>query len=528
MVDIFMNEFFKITVDEPNVLITVVQPGFEIKDFPQIADRIPRLRLTAYGALTKALQTADRNPVPIGAWRDRIELEISKDEMTATVRLNMAADEIQAQRDQLGSEIIALLNGQGIRNGILREIFTMPLEPGQKIVVAEGIPAVHGEDAEIRYYQLEDKKPVIKTDGSVNHYELNLIDQVSKGDWLGEKIPPTEGRPGTTVNGKPLKPKEGKDKRLKYDPRTVEEVDEGDRVVLKARVDGAVRYREGKVGVDNHLVIGGNVDYSTGNIDFDGFVTVEGTVEDGFVVVAERDITINGEMGIGAVGRIESRNGSIFIKGGVNGKGIAEIIAAKNIYVKFSNEANLTAGQSISVGLYALDSVLKSRKVFVNPQGGKLIGGEVHADHQVVTGSIGNKYERKTVVNVKGFERLNVKEELDTVLVQYRELIKEADGVRRQLEIFETNMGKLDERAVATYQVLTHQYDGILNEALRLNDRINELQEILKTRGEGEVKVLQAVYPKTMLEIKNMQKKVREMTTGSFYVKDRNLHFEDN
>lgn len=196
--------------------------------------------------------------------------------------------------------------------------------------------------------------------------------------------------------------------------------------------------------------------------------------------------------------------------------------------MKFSNEANLTAGQSISVGLYALDSVLKSRKVFVNPQGGKLIGGEVHADHQVVTGSIGNKYERKTVVNVKGFERLNVKEELDTVLVQYRELIKEADGVRRQLEIFETNMGKLDERAVATYQVLTHQYDGILNEALRLNDRINELQEILKTRGEGEVKVLQAVYPKTMLEIKNMQKKVREMTTGSFYVKDRNLHFEDN
>lgn len=526
--DVFMNAFFKISVEEPSVMITVTQPGFEIKDFSEVAERIPRLKLTAYGALTRALQEADRKAVAIGSWRDRIELELSKDEMAAYVRLNMAVDEIEAQRSQLSSEIIALLNSQDIRNGILREIFTMKFESCQRTLVAEGMPAVHGQDAEIRYYQLEEKKPIVRTDGSVNHYELNLIDQVREGDWLGEKIPPTEGKAGITVNGKPLKPKAGKEKRLKYDPRTVEEVDEGDRIILRAKVNGAVSYRDGKIGVDNHLVIGGNVDFSTGNIDFDGFLTVEGTVEDGFVVVANRDITINGPMGVGAVGRIESRTGSIFIKGGVNGKGTGEIIAARNIYVKFTNEANLTAGNSINVGLYALDSIMKASKVIVNPQGGKLIGGEVHADHQVVAGTVGNRSERRTVVNVKGFERLDVKEELDTVLVQYRELIKEADGVRRQLEIFEANMAKLDEKAVATYQVLTHQYEGILNEALRLNDRIQELQEILKTRGEGEVKVLQGAYPKTMLEIKNLQKKVREMTTGSFYVKDRNLHFDDN
>lgn len=526
--DIFINDFFKLSLDDVNVMITVMKPGYEIKDFSKVTELFPRFKLTGYGALAKALQTADKQPVMVGAWREKIELELSKDEMSASVRLNMTSDEIVVDKDRLGSEIVALLNANDIRNGILREVFTMEMEPGQKILVAEGIPAVHGTDAEVRYYQLEDKRPVVKTDGSVNHYELNLIDQVFKGDWLGEKIPPTEGKPGITVNGKPLKPKDGRDKRLKYDAKTVEEVDEGGRIVLLAKVNGAVRYRDGKVGVDNHLVIGGNVDYSTGNINFDGFLTIEGTVEDGFIVIAERDITINGDMGIGAVGRIESRSGSVLVKGGVNGKGVAEIIAAKNIYVKFSNEANLTAGQSINVGLYSLDSILKSKKIFVNPQVGKVIGGEIHAEHQVVTGSIGNKYEKRTVVNVKGFERLNVKEELDDVLIRYRELIKEADGVRRQLEIFESNMSKLDEKAIATYKMLSHQYEGILDEALKLNERIEELQEILKTRGEGEVKVLQAVYPKTMLEIKNMQKKVREMTTGSFYVKDRNLHFEDN
>lgn len=526
--DIFSNEFFTISLEEDDVMIAVSQPGFEIKEFSKVTELHPRIKLTGYGALSKALQAADKKSVMIGVWREKIECELSKDEMAAYIKLNMTVDEIKDLRERLVSEIMELLNANDIRNGILREVFTMAFESGQKVLVAEGIPAIHGTDSEVKMFTLEEKKPVIKTDGSVNHYELNLIDQVYKGDWLGEKSRPTEGKPGVTVNGKPLKPKDGRDKRLKYDPRTVEEVEEETKTVLYAKVNGAARYRDGKITVDNHLIVGGNVDYSTGNIEFDGFITVEGTVEDGFNVVAERDITINGEMGIGAVGRIESKSGSILVKGGVNGKGVAEIVAGKNIYVKFSNEANLTAGQSINVGLYALDSILKAKKIFVNPQVGKLIGGEVHAEHQVVTGSIGNKYEKRTLVNVKGFERLDIKEELDNVLIRYRELIKEADGVRRQLEIFEAHISKLDERAVATYKMLSLQYEGILNEAQSLNERIEELQEILKTRGEGEVKVLQAVYPKTMLEIKNMQKKVRELTTGSFYVKDRNLHFEDN
>lgn len=526
--DIFINDFFIISVDQANVSITVIKPGVDIKEFSKMFEMFPRVKLTGYGALSKALQAADNNPVMFGSWRDKIELELSKDEMAAYVRLNMTSDEINTERDRLGSEIVALLNANEIRNGIRREVFTMNIGPGLRTLVAEGIPAVHGVDAKVRYYQLEDKKPVIKTDGSVNHYELNLIDQVLKGDWLGEKIPATQGKAGTTVNGKPLTPKDGRDKNLKYDSRTVEEVDEGHRIILTARTNGAVCFRDGKVTVDNHLIIGGNVDYSTGNINFDGFLTIEGTIEDGFVVIAERDITINGEMGIGAVGRIESRNGSILVKGGVNGKGTAEIVAAKNIYVKFSNEAKLTAGESIDVGLYALDSILKSKKIYANTKVGKLIGGEIHAEHQVISGSIGNRFEKRTVVNVKGFERLNIKEQLDGVLVRYKELIIEAEAIKGQLEILEDNLTRLDDKAIAAYKVLCHQYEGTLEEAVALNVRIGELQEVLKTKGEGEVRVLQSLYPKTILEIKNMQKTVKEATAGSFYAKDRNLHVDDN
>jgi len=35
----------------------------------------------------------------------------------------------------------------------------------------------------------------------VDHYELNLINKVKTGDWLGERIDPTPGTAGKSVKG---------------------------------------------------------------------------------------------------------------------------------------------------------------------------------------------------------------------------------------------------------------------------------------------------------------------------------------
>jgi len=51
----------------------------------------------------------------------------------------------------------------------------------------------------------------------------------------------------------------------------------------------------------HHLEIDGDVDFKKGNINFDGFVTIKGTVADGFSVVAVKDVEILGTIGIGSV-----------------------------------------------------------------------------------------------------------------------------------------------------------------------------------------------------------------------------------
>ena len=49
---------------------------------------------------------------------------------------------------------------------------------------------------------------------------------------------------------------------------------------------------------------------------------------------------------------------------------------------------------------------------------GKLIGGIIEARGKVRAGIIGNRMERKTIINVLGFDRQQLKEELHEVAIR--------------------------------------------------------------------------------------------------------------
>ena len=41
----------------------------------------------------------------------------------------------------------------------------------------------------------------LREDGKADFYDMNFLDEVKKGDWLGEKIPLTNSIPGKTITG---------------------------------------------------------------------------------------------------------------------------------------------------------------------------------------------------------------------------------------------------------------------------------------------------------------------------------------
>jgi uncharacterized protein (DUF342 family) len=229
-------------------------------------------------------------------------------------------------------------------------------------------------------------------------------------------------------------------------------------------------------------------------------------------------------MGIGAIGKIQSKEGSIYIKGGIYGKNSAKIDAKKNVYVKYCNECTITAGEDINIGFYALDSNLTAQKVLLDPKYGKIIGGTVTAEVKVVSGVIGSKYEKKTVINVQGFDRNAIRKEFEELLEKYKALLLEANAVKRQIEVFEYNLSGAEYANMDEYNKYLSKYEEIIDEIKMLDEARKKLQLTLQTKGEGEIGIFQAAYPETFLEIKKMQKKISSIINGSFYAENRELH----
>ena len=100
------------------------------------------------------------------------------------------------------------------------------LVPGIPIQAAIGREPEKGHDAKITYIEKPEKKPVIREDGLADYYEMNFVTPIKEGDWLGEKIPPTDGKPGKDVFGNSLAAMRGNDAKLQFDRKSVVEVEE--------------------------------------------------------------------------------------------------------------------------------------------------------------------------------------------------------------------------------------------------------------------------------------------------------------
>lgn len=521
--DIYTNEYFTLISEDNKLYISVYRPGYDMRDFNKLLLAMPTIQLHNFTNLKNALEEPSAMRIYIGNIKPRVEVILSIDEMEARIKLNITAKEFSENKTDISSEIIEALNEAGVTDGLI-DLLQKPFTVQKEVPAAMGIRPQDGKDAVIRYFEIHEKKPVVKEDGSVNHYELNLIDNVRKSDWLGEKLPPTDGKPGKTVTGRIIPARRGLDLKLKYDRKTIAEYEEEGKIVLRALIDGAVKFEGDKIKIDNHLIIPGDVGYETGNINFDGYVTVKGTIKDGFSVTAKNDISIQGEMGLGVIDRIVSKEGSIYIKGGIFGKNASALEAKKSVYVKYCNACKITAGEDINVGFYALDSTLKAKNILLDPVYGKIIGGTIQAEIQVVTGIIGNKTEKKTYINVSGFDRTAIKNEFEKLLGKYKEMLEEINKVKRQIELFEYNISGAEYVNSNEYNAYVRKYENILEEIRMLDEYRKRLQKILETKGEGEVGIFKAAYPETYLEIKNIQKRISSVVSGCFYAADRELH----
>ncbi|MHC4914961.1 MAG: DUF342 domain-containing protein, partial [Planctomycetota bacterium] len=240
--------------------------------------------------------------------------------------------------------------------------------------VAAGQQPEDGVDGQIEFYvqpSREEARYTKDEHGRINYYELNLIENVHPGQGLCRVLPPSPGTPGSDVLGNEVPAREGKPVKLRPG-RGARLSEDGELYV--AEIAGRLVHEDEAVEVSQEYAIRGDVDYSVGNIDFVGRVTVAGEILDEFNVKADMGLEVRGPVGNCRL----SSDADIVLHGGMFGKNSGTVRAGGGVRARYLNECNLEAGGDVVVGREAYNSVVRTEGAYVSP-GGKVVGGEVTA-----------------------------------------------------------------------------------------------------------------------------------------------------
>ncbi len=526
---LYSNEFFSLVEEEKLIYVKVKSKGYEINDFKSFIQNIPRIKVTQFSHLRSAIVHGIDKYIVIGEYKPLIEIQVSKDRFTAYAIINMTQEEYdQADKDALIDEIIKISSQEGIEYGMDMSEVMDNMQPMHPFVIAHGMHPVQGEDAIIRLYEIEDAKPQIYQDGKVNHYELNLINKVDEGEWVGERIEPKDGIPGRTVFGEIVPALPGHQEKLIYDRKSIQAILDPDhkKTVLHARRIGAVVYENGVLSVCNYLEIDGKVSFKTGNVDFDGYVDIKDSVEDNFSVKADNDIQIMGDLGVGAVEHIESREGSIYIRGGIAGQNKAVIVCEGDLFTKFVADCEIICQGTVHIGYYAINAKIKAKEVILEGFNSRIIGGKIDADVRVYAGEIGSRAETATEICVRGFNRQAMREEYDSIDATVEKLMKMGQLLKQKMTIY-TSSGKvgLEADEAEALEKLETEYERCQKTLKIYVQRKKNYRSYLQTRGEGEIRAQKTIYPNVDLKLKNEVIRIRNQENANtcYYYKNNQV-----
>ncbi|MDE5931867.1 MAG: FapA family protein, partial [Lachnospiraceae bacterium] len=331
--------------------------------------------------------------------------------------------------EMTADELLKDLEVRGIQYGILTDViracFAKRREYCKDILVAQGTEPVQGTDARIEYYFNTDKKakPALKEDGSVDFFQLNVVQHCDKGDVLAKLIPEIPGKDGMNLLGQKQRPRDVRKAVLKYGNNIA--ISE-DNTTLTSMVNGHVELIEGSVFVSDVLTVE-NVDNATGNIDYEGSVQVNGNVCTNFQVKAKGNIEVKGVV----EGAILEAGENIIIARGVNGMGRGSLKAGGNIISKFLQGVSAQAD-----GYIASESVLHSRlmagtEINIDGRKGFITGGSVSAVNSVNVKTLGSAMGADTVVEVGVDPNLAVR--LQEIQKQIEDEHKEIQAIQQIL-----------------------------------------------------------------------------------------------
>lgn len=327
-----------------------------------------------------------------------------------------------------------------------------------QVPMAFGIPKVDGVDAKYDlFFDIEDKKPKVLADGSVDFKDINNIVMVEEGSILMTYYKETDGIDGKKVRGENIPAKKGKKITIHKGNGVLFDPDTG---IYTAEVAGHVTFKNNRLTVNPVYTVQGDVDYSEGNIDFHGTVKIGGDVLSGFEVRAKNIIVF----GIARDATLIADE-DITVRTGIvsTGKGITK--AGNTVSSDFIEGAEVHAGIAVIIRNYCYNSkIFCEGEILALSGDGVLNGGEFHAFSSIEAKKIG--FERSSTFTLHAGVKYTLNDKIEKLIQQkenIRKRLQEADQTIRLIAKQNPDIKQKEQlkSIVANRKILFEKYDGI-------------------------------------------------------------------
>ena len=441
---------------------------------------------------------------------ERIIAKVSKDNMEVYLTLLPPSTAPEETPLLVLEDLQQTLTELGVVYGIdeaylLRVIAEQTKKYDQILTVAKGDYPIQGADAWIEYCfdPNKEKVPRVLPDGSVDHKNLDFIDNVEAGDVLAILHPAEEGTSGKNVFGLEVVGRAGQNKVLHSGKNTELSAEQNQ---ILAIVSGRVELRDDRVNVQKILEIEGHVDASTGHVLFLGDVIIRGDVVAGYNVTASGSVDVSGNVEASVI-----RAGvNVIVRNGINGKSNCEIYAGCDVVATFIENAKVVAG-----GCVMADSLINSQvscydSAIISGKRGKIIGGTTRGARIVAAFTVGNPSMVNTFLEV-GITP-DLKERMEVNQREIELLQKAIDRDQSELEALKkiAQEGKLTIAQKKQLFILSGLHDINEEQLIIREDELFDLNKMLQADELGVVHIKNTIYPNVMITLGNLTMKLMD------------------
>lgn len=512
---LYKNGFFQLSIKNDGIYMKIfpARTGGTPLKFEEVSRYLTKKRIMDYDLKVihdAILNSKEPIEVKIGSnsvlpENECVHITISEDRMTAFGRFYPPST---GGKTITKEEIIGDLVHAGVKFGVVEEnieSFFMNRQYCTDIILAKGINPTKGHDGVITYhFNISNTvKPKENEDGSVDFHQLDVISKVKAGDILATLEPVEFGKPGMDILGKTIPPEKVLNRIFRYG-KNIHLSEDG--YIMYSDVSGHVRIENDKVVVADTYEVKGDVNTSTGDINYDGNVHIQGNVITGFSVKAKGDIEVDGVV----EGAILIADGKIILKRGIQGMNRGKLEAKGDVITKFIESCEVISGSNVTAGAILHSNVAAKGEINVNGRNGSVTGGTLRSGSLISLKSVGSTMGTHTTLEV-GIDPILVDElhtlekDIPAMMNEREKMVQVVTLLQKKLDLGE----KLTADKLNYLQVASKNSLALEDNIGKIKTRYEELKVIVENTDGGRVKVSNIAFPGVKIVISNIMYYVR-------------------